>query len=61
MGRGEPEVQKHPQFSAGLIGNDIVSYIHFIVGNEPKLNIWKIGTQAHRVKATLINGTNGMY
>ena len=58
------EMQKHsPQeihISADLVGSDIISYIHFTVGNECKLNRWDPDTQAY-IKATLINGANGMY
>ena len=57
------EMQNHsPQeiyISPDLIGNDIISYINFTIGNEHELNRWDPSTQVY-IKATLVNGANGM-
>ena len=46
--------------SAGLVQSDIVSYIHSVVGKDPRLKKWGHKVQED-VKSALISGANGMY
>ena len=46
--------------SAGLVQNDIISYIHSVVGKDHRLRKWGHEVQED-VKNALIRGANGMY
>ena len=45
--------------SAGLVENDIISYIHCVVGKDHRLKKWGHKVQ-EEVKNALISGANGM-
>ena len=46
--------------SSELVGSDIISYIHSVVGTDPRLRKWGHIVQQSVIDG-LINGANGMY
>jgi hypothetical protein len=46
--------------SAGLVGSDIISYIHAAIEADSKFQMWSYTVKEH-VKEVLISGANGMY
>ena len=46
--------------SSELVGSDIISYIHSVVGKDPRLRKWGHTVQQHVIDS-LIDGANGMY